>query len=211
MFSSAAAKKMSLMNVYAAVCMHVCRSRLRMDGRRMEREGERARYPKREEKEEEEEEDQGEETITNNSIYIYIYQPTRHFTPINTINQHHLFPKNNLYKSNIPPLQKTKPPQKMQFFALLATAALAAAAPSVLETRGGEKVCASGAPYCCQLDVLGVAAVSCSDGKYLTSYLVVKSNELSETLTIFFFFLSNQSPEAPSPSTNSIRSASTRD
>lgn len=55
----------------------------------------------------------------------------------------------------------------MQFFALLATAALAAAAPSVLETRGGEKVCASGAPYCCQLDVLGVAAVSCSDGKYL--------------------------------------------
>ncbi|KAL9527652.1 hypothetical protein SMMN14_08901 [Sphaerulina musiva] len=51
----------------------------------------------------------------------------------------------------------------MQFFALLATAALAAAAPSVLETRGGEKVCASGAPYCCQLDVLGVAAVSCSD------------------------------------------------
>lgn len=75
----------------------------------------------------------------------------------------------------------------MQFFALLTTAALAAAAPSVLETRGGEKVCASGAPYCCQLDVLGVAAVSCSDGKYLTSHLVVKSNGISETLTIFFF------------------------
>lgn len=42
-----------------------------MDGRRMEREGERARYPKREEKEEEE--DQEEETTINNSIYIYIY------------------------------------------------------------------------------------------------------------------------------------------
>lgn len=138
-----------------------------MDGRRMEREGERARYPKREEKEkEEEEEDQEEETTINN---IYIYQPTRHFTSIFiniNINQHHFFPK-NLHKSNIPPLQKPNFPQKMQFFTLLATAALAAAAPSVLETRGGEKVCASGAPYCCQLDVLGVAAVSCSDGKYL--------------------------------------------
>lgn len=87
----------------------------------------------------------------------------------------------------IPPPQNPPPqnqlPQKMQFFALLTTAALAAAAPSVLETRGGEKVCASGAPYCCQLDVLGVAAVSCSDGKYLPSSQV----ERSETLTIFFF------------------------
>lgn len=79
-------------------CMHVCRSRLRMDGRRMEREGERARYPKREEKEEEEEEeDQEEETITNNSIYIYIYISTH--TPFHShLHQHQhqptsLFPK----------------------------------------------------------------------------------------------------------------------
>lgn len=103
--------------------------------------------------------------INNNNN---IYKPTRHFTPItiniiNTINQHHFFQKT--FQSN--PTTPNQTPPKMQFFALLATAALAAAAPSVLETRGGEKVCASGAPYCCQLDVLGVAAVSCSDGKYL--------------------------------------------
>lgn len=103
---------------------------------------------------------------TNNNNNIY--KPTRHFTPIiiniNTINKHHFFQK----PSNLIPPPQNPPPQKMQFFALLTTAALAAAAPSVLETRGGEKVCASGAPYCCQLDVLGVAAVSCSDGMYLT-------------------------------------------
>lgn len=90
-------------------CMHACRSRLRMDGRRMEREGERARYPKREEKEEEEEEeDQEEETITNNSIYICI-NPHSHLHP-----QHQptsLFSK-NLYKSNIPPPQKPNLPKK---------------------------------------------------------------------------------------------------
>lgn len=112
--SSSSSKKMSLMNVYAAVCMHACRSRLRMDGRRMEREGERARYPKREEKEEEEEEeDQEEEMTTNNSIYTYI---STH-TPFHSHQHQHqptsLFPKNNLHKSNIPPPpQKPKLPQK---------------------------------------------------------------------------------------------------
>lgn len=88
----------------------------------------------------------------------------------------------------------------MQFFALLTTAALAAAAPSVLETRGGEKVCASGAPYCCQLDVLGVAAVSCSDGKYLPDLL--PSSQIERTLRdannfLFFFFLSKSVPGSP--------------
>lgn len=154
----------------------------RMDGRRIERA--RARI--------EEGRERGvggrgvsRRTTTNNNIY----KATRHFTPIIisiiitlNINNHHFFQK----PSNLIPPPQNQPP-KMQFFALLTTAALAAAAPSVLETRGGEKVCASGAPYCCQLDVLGVAAVSCSDGKFLFPYQVVKSNELS-TLTIFFFF-----------------------
>lgn len=172
-----------------------------MDGRRMEREGERARYPKREEKEEEEEEeDQEEETTTNNSIYIYIYQPTLPSSPSTSTN---ITLSKKTFTNLISHHPKNQPPQKMQFFALLATAALAAAAPSVLETRGGEKVCASGAPYCCQLDVLGVAAVSCSDGKYLTS--------LPLTLRDANNLLFSKSPEAPSPSTNSTRSASTRD
>lgn len=85
----------------------------------------------------------------------------------------------------------------MQFFALLATAALAAAAPSVLETRGGEKVCASGAPYCCQLDVLGVAAVSCSDGKYLPDLL--PSSQIERTLDAnnFVFFFNHLVPGSP--------------
>lgn len=89
--------------------MHACMQVEASDGRQTN--GERGRASEVSKEEEEEEEDQEEETITNNSIYIYI---STH-TPFHS-HQHHqptsLFPKNNLYKSNIPPPQKPNLPKK---------------------------------------------------------------------------------------------------
>ncbi|USW54052.1 Putative cerato-ulmin hydrophobin family, Hydrophobin superfamily [Septoria linicola] len=49
-------------------------------------------------------------------------------------------------------------------FPTLLLAGIAAAAPGALDKRQtAADICSSGTPYCCQLDVLGVADVTCVD------------------------------------------------
>ena len=53
----------------------------------------------------------------------------------------------------------------MQFLTLLTSVALAAAFPTLETRQTAADICSSGTPYCCQLDVLGIADVTCVDRK----------------------------------------------